>query len=229
MSGMGLEPTWCEPYEPESYASTNFATQTFRINILSQKNIDTRIKIYYYYIMIIDGTLISSFDFMTDFNGIDRHFPNPQYPAGVYEPDKPRYKHGPESSEYPNLLLPCELYDEYGDVVPQGYYMVVLSFDRKYLELYQSNTLKARVRVLKVVEQMYTREELNEEMEITGRLRKAQMKKNLKKIAEAEEELKAFKEKTAAGTYAEIEDSGNGYYILKYNCNGKKVTGIIQK
>ena len=178
--------------------------------------------------MIIDATLIS-YDFMTDFNGIDRHFPQPFYPTGIYDEDKMQYKFGPESTSYPNLTLPCSLHDEYGNSIPDGYYMVALSLDMKYLELYQSNRIRARVKVIKLIEQMYTKEELEEETEIIGKLRKAQMKKNLKKMRQAEEELVAFKERVAADTYAEIEDSGKGYYILKYKCNGKIAQGIIQK
>ncbi len=179
--------------------------------------------------MIIEGILIASFDFMTDCNGRDRQFPNPMYPAGVYDADKQVYKHGPDSTTYPNLTLPCSLSDEHGNSIPDGFYMVVLSTDMKYLELYQSNSLKARVKVVKRVEKMYTREELNEETEILGRLEKAKMNKKLKKQRQAEEDLQAYREKTAADTYAEIEDSGKGYYILKYKCNGKMATGIIQK
>ncbi len=180
--------------------------------------------------MIIDNSLIANdFDFMTDFNGIDRLFNNPFYPSGVYDKEKPQYKNGPESSQYPNLTLPCKLYDEWGNTIQDGYYMVVLSQDMKFLELYQSNKLKARVRVIKLVEKMYTQEELNEETEIIGRLRTAQAKQKLKKIREAEEDLIAFKERAAANSYAKIEDSGKGYYILKYNCNGKQATGLIQK
>lgn len=179
--------------------------------------------------MIIDNDLIANdFDFMTDFNGINRHFES-VYPSGMYEKEKPRYNFGPESSKYPTLTLPCTLYDEWGNTITNGYYMVVLSDDMKYLELYQSNSLKARVRVVKLVEQMFTQEELNEETEIIGRLRKAQEKKKLKKIREAEEDLIAFKERNAAKHYAKIEDSGKGYYTLKYNYNGKRATGIIQK
>lgn len=180
--------------------------------------------------MIFDSELIANdFDFMTDFNGIKRHFPEPQYPSGINEGQKPVYKWGPESSPYPTLTLPCNLYDEWGNIISHGYYMVVLSDDMKYIELYQSNSLKARVRVVKLVEQMFTQEELNEENEIIGRLRKAQAKKKLKKIKEAEEELVEFKQRNAAKHYAIIEDSGKGYYILKYNYNGKRATGIIQK
>ncbi|MBQ9246211.1 hypothetical protein IJ182_08095 [bacterium] len=178
--------------------------------------------------MTIDADLIS-YEFMTDFNGIERHFPNPFYPSGIYDEEKQQYKYGPESTTYPNLTLPCSLVDNEGNSIPDGFYMVALSYDKHYLELYQSNILKARVKVIKLIEQMYTKEELEEENEIIGRLRKAQMKKKLKKIREIEEELTEFKERTAADTYAEIEDSGKGYYILKYKCNGKKATGIIQK
>ena len=178
--------------------------------------------------MIVDFDLIA-YDFMTDFNGPERHYPNPFYPAGVYEEDKPKYKFGPDSTEYPNLTLPCKLYDEWGNAIDNGYYMVVLSNDMKYLELYQSNTLKARIKVIKLVEKMYTDEELSEEDAIIARMQEAKLKKKLKKYREAEEDLIAFKERSATNTYAEIEDSGKGYYILKYNCNGKKATGIIMK
>ncbi len=178
--------------------------------------------------MIIDSNLIA-YDFMSDFNGLSRHFPNPQYPAGIYDADKTEYKFGPDSNEYPNLTLPCNLYDEQGDVIPQGYYTVALSNDMKFLNLYQSNILKARVKVVKVVEQMFTQEELDEESDIIDKLQTAQQNKKLKKYREAQEELTAFKERVMANTYAEIRDSGKGYYILNYNCNGKKAKGIIQK
>ena len=178
--------------------------------------------------MIIDSDIIA-YDFMTDFNGLSRLYPNPQYPAGVYDLDNPIYKFGPESSAYPNLTLPCNLYDEWGNEIPQGFYMAVLSDDMKFIELYQSNKLKARVKVVKLVEKMYTNEELKEEDEIINRLQEAQRKQKLKKIREAEEELTAFKEKNAANSYARIYDSGQGYYILKYNRLGKRAEGIIQK
>lgn len=165
---------------------------------------------------------------MTDFNGIDRQFPNPQYPAGVYDGQKSENK-GPDSTTYPNLVLPCSLIGSDGSSIPQGYYMAVLSFDKQFIDLYQSNELKARVKVIKLVEKMYTQEELQEEDDILGRLEIAKQKQQLKKIREIEEELEAYRERTAAETYCEIEDSGKGYYILKYNCNGKTATGIIQK
>ncbi len=178
--------------------------------------------------MFIDTNLIA-YDFMTDFNGPSRLYPYPSYPAGVYDADDNRYKFGPESSKYPTLTLPCNLYDEYGNSILQGYYMAVLSDDMKFINLYQSNELKAKIKVIKLVEKMYTKEEADEEAHITAKLREAQKKQKLKKIKEAEEELTAFKEKVAANAYAKIYDSGKGYYIIKYNYFGKKATGIIQK
>ena len=88
--------------------------------------------------MFIDADLIA-FDFMTDFNGPDRHFPQPFYPSGIYDGESSIYKFGPESSEYPTLTLPCNLYDEWNNEIAQGYYMVVLSNDHKYLNLYIAN------------------------------------------------------------------------------------------
>ncbi len=178
--------------------------------------------------MIIDNNLIA-YDFMSDFNGPSRLYPNRSYETGVYDEDKMQYKFGPESTTYPNLTLPCNLYDEAGNVITQGFYMAVLSDNMKYIDLYQSNELKARVKVIKVVEKMYTNEELDEESKIIAKLQEAQRKQKLKKIKQAEEELIAFKEKCEANTYAEIYDSGKGYYILNYNRMGKKAKGIIQK
>lgn len=178
--------------------------------------------------MIIDSNIIA-YDFMTDFNGIDRHFPTPYYESGVYDEDKPQYKFGPESSEYPTLTLPCELYDTQGNKIPDGFYMVVLSLNKNYLNLYQSNVLKARIKVIKLVEIMYNQDEANEEREIKGRLKKAKEDKKLKKYHKAEEDLKAFQERKAAESKVEILDSGKGYYIIEYNHNGKQATGIIQK
>lgn len=178
--------------------------------------------------MIIDSNLIA-YDFVSDFNGISRQYPYKQSESGLSDAQKPVYKYGPESSEYPTLLLPINLYDEWGNVIPDGFYMVVLSDDFKYLDLYQSNRLKAKVKVIKYSDRMYTHEELDEEAAIIQRLEEAKAKRKLKKIKKAEEDLIAFKEKRAANSFAKIEDSGKGYYILRYNHNGKKATGIIQK
>lgn len=178
--------------------------------------------------MFIDTDLIA-FDFMTDFNGIDRHYPTPYYPAGVYDEDKPIYKDNVEGSKFPTLTLPCDLYDMDGNIIPNGFYMVALSLNRKYLNFYQSNDLKARVRILKLVEKMYDQSEINEEMEIKGRIQWAKEHKKLKKLRKAEEDLEAFNQRTAAESTVEILDSGKGYYILEYNHDGKKATGIIQK
>ncbi len=178
--------------------------------------------------MIQDLNTIS-YDFMTDFNGPKRHFPQPFYPSGLFENDKPQYNFGPESSKYPTLTLPCKLYDERGNTIPDGFYMVVLSDDMKNLLLYQSNILRARVKVVKLIEKMYTQEELNEESEIIGRMQTAKMNNKLRKYRKAEEDLVAFKQRAAAESYAEILDSGKGYYTLKYRHDGKTATGIIQK
>lgn len=178
--------------------------------------------------MIIDSNLIA-YDFMTDFNGPSRFYPTPQYASGVYNGENPIYKFGPESSEFPTLTLPCELYDSENNKIPDGYYMVVLSPNMNYLNLYQSNNLRARVKVIKVVEQMRTQDEINEELELKTRIETAKQNKKLKKLKKAEEDYEAYKERNAAESKAEILDSGKGYYILNYQHNGKKAKGIIQK
>ena len=179
--------------------------------------------------MFTDCDLIASFDFMTDFNGISRHYPKPFYPAGIYDEDKMQYKYGEKSTEYPNLTLPENLYDQFGDVIPAGYYMIAISDDRNYLNFYQSNELKAKVKIVKLVEEMRTQEELNEEADLINKIKTYELKQKLKKLRKAQEEYEAFLEREAAKNYAKIEDSGKGYYILTYNCYGKKAIGFIQK
>ena len=178
--------------------------------------------------MIIDCGLIAGFDFMTDFNGIKRHYPKAFYPAGIYDKDKTQYKYGEASSKYPDLTLPCSLYDEFGNSLPSGFYMTVLSKDGAYLNLYQSNELKARVKTVKYTADENYQKILEEEAEIIKRLEKAKEKKKLKKQRKIEEELEAFRQTEAAKNYAYIEDTGMGYYVLKYSFQGQKAEGIIQ-
>lgn len=179
--------------------------------------------------MIIDCDLIASYDFMTDFNGIDRQYPNGLYPAGIYDGEKAQNKYGPSSTEYPNITLAENIYDDKGDYIPAGYYMVVLSDNHDYLNLFQANELKARVKVVKLVEEMKTQEELNEELELIGTIKLYEEKKKLKKLRKAKEAYEAFIESEVAKNYARIEDTGKGYYSLEYLCNGKKALGIIEK
>jgi len=41
--------------------------------------------------MITDNNLIASYDFVTDFNGLNRHFANPPYTSGLNDYDKAIY------------------------------------------------------------------------------------------------------------------------------------------
>lgn len=178
--------------------------------------------------MFADTDFIS-YDFMTDFNGPLRHFPNEFYPSGVYDGEKREYKYGPESVKYPTLILPCELQDSHGNSIPDGYYTATVSPERKYIHLYQGIDLKARIKIIKLTEKMYTDEERFEEESIRTKMEDAKNRKKLKKYREAEEELIAFKQRVNANSYAEIKDSGNGYYIIIYNMQGIKAEGIVYK
>ena len=177
----------------------------------------------------VDIYIAAEYNFMTDFNGINRHFPNPVYPSGVYDSEKQQYKYGAESIEYPNLTLSEKLYDKYGNEIPAGFYTIVISPDKTALGFYQQGILKARAKVFKTEEDMNFIYEKDKEKEILDRLEKAREKKKLKKQREIEEELKAFKETHAAKTYAELEDSQNGYYLLKYSHAGIYAEAVMQK
>ena len=176
-----------------------------------------------------DCDLIADFDFMTDFNGIYRYKTGTEYPAGIEDKDKSIYKNGAPSSEYPNLTLAQDICSSSGNCLKTGFYTAVLSYGRGFIDLYQSGELKARVKVLKYTEKMLSQSDLNKEAEIKKKIEKFKSKNRYKKQQQAEEELAALKETEAADTYAVLEDSQEGYYILKYNCFGHKAEGIIQK
>ena len=178
---------------------------------------------------MIDCDLIASFDFMTDFNGINRHYPYPSYPSGVYDSDKNIYKYGPNSFDYPILALGENIYDNQGNYISAGFYSVVLSDDKKFLNLYQNNELKARVKVIKLVEEMRTQDELNQEAELIGKIKTYEFKKKLKKLKQAQEEYQAFLDTQSAKNFAKIEYSTDGYFVLSYSYWGKNATGIIKK
>ncbi len=165
----------------------------------------------------------------TKLNTPDKLFERPTYPSGIVEGKKTIYQYSYPSNQYPILLLPQPLFDEGGDSIKDGYYIVALSDDNKYLLLIQSNELKAKIPVLKYEELKPNQEEIEEEAAIKARLQKAQEKRKLKKYRAAEDDLKNFKTRLYSKMSVDIYDSGQGYYLVKYWRREKKALGVIAK
>lgn len=162
-------------------------------------------------------------------NSPELYFENKSCPSGVMVEQKTIYTFAYPSSEYPVAIFPQELFDDSGNSISDGYYSVMLSEDKKFLLLVQSNILKAKVPVVKYVESQLTPEEAAEEAAIKAKIDKATFKKKWKKLKEAEKELKDYNTRKKAKMSADIFDSGQGYYILKYWKQNQKAWGIISK
>lgn len=164
-----------------------------------------------------------------DMKDFELVFPNPSYPSGVYDYQDPVYDFPYAERDYPIALLADPIYDNDGDHLPVGYYLIALSKDQKFLLLIQSNAVKAKVPVATLTKIEPNKQELAERAAIQQDLEEARLKNKLKKFKQYNEELENFDKKILRRISATIEDTGQGYYIVKYNRFDYKATGYIKK
>lgn len=170
------------------------------------------------------------YDIYSDWNDVRRQYNNPQYPAGIYEWDKTTHIFALPSTKFPVLALPYDIWDNDGNVLPNGFYVVALSNSRTKLYFTQGNKIIAEIPVIKLVEKMQTREEMEKEAHLKAKIIEMREKKKRKdKIMEKEEELRALQEERLYRAKAEITDSGKGYYEVLYEEGIFKAYGIIKK
>ncbi len=149
--------------------------------------------------------------------------------SGIKPEDKPIYLYAYPSSSYPVLILPKSISDDQGNSLPNGYYTVALSDDKKFLLLVQSCQLKAKIPVGKLVETELPEEEKAQEDEYKAKIEEYKYKRKLKKQREYEKELKDLYTRRQAKMSAEILDSGEDYYIIKYSNQQINAWGYITK
>ena len=170
------------------------------------------------------------YDIYSDWNDVKRQYNRPQYPAGIYDWDKPENLFSPPASKFPTLILPYDIEDNDGNVLPNGFYMLALSNSRTKLYFVQSNKIIAEIPVVKLVEKMQTKEEVEKEEHLKAKIIKMQEKnKRKEKIMEVQEELEALRNSRLFSAKAEIKDSGKGYYDVKYEEGIFRAYGIIKK
>ncbi|MBR6163277.1 hypothetical protein IKQ26_05275 [bacterium] len=170
------------------------------------------------------------YDIYSDWNDVRRQYNLPQYPAGIYEWDKNSHLFALPSTKFPVLALPYDIEDGDGNVLPNGFYVVALSNSRTKLYFSQANRIIAEIPVIKLVEKMVTREEMEKEAHLKAKIIEMKEKKKRKdKIMEKEEELRALQEERLYRAKAEITDSGKGYYEVVYEEGIFKAYGIIKK
>lgn len=167
---------------------------------------------------------------MEKFKSIDKLLParGPKiYSSGLGDSEEAFAIYGPKASDQPTLIITEAIYDDDRNMIPSGYYELMLSFDKQTLLLTQSQKIIATIPVFKVEEDK-TQEELQPMDSISqwkfDRAQKKKEKKNKKLAAEG-------KMPTEPGVYneASIEyDVGGDYYLVKYERGRIRAWGALK-
>lgn len=156
---------------------------------------------------------------MEKFKTIDKLLPSRgafKYNAGIKDYDKGHIKYAHPSSTNPTLIIGSEIYDDDGNFIKPGYYELILSEDRQYLLLGQSEKIMAVVPVFKVEEDK-TQEPKPQPMDYWSQKKfDRQQKKEGKKKMKMMKEGKMLTEPEIY-TNASIEyEVAKDYYLIKY-------------
>lgn len=166
--------------------------------------------------MIIDCNFIAM-------NNADDLLPYGTYKSGIMDGDNPVYKYANPSTLFPVLNLAYILQDFEGNALTPGHYEVVLAPNRKMLYLVESNKIKASIPVAKLVEKMVSDEEEREKLEKRQKIEKKYRHNPKKRPPDnTEKERQADME-------AQIIDTHEDHYILKYRNGNIQATGYILK
>ena len=140
--------------------------------------------------------------------------PYPMYPSGILDEGKPIYRYAHESSEHPILTLAEPIYDSERNVIPTGYYELVLSDDRQFLILSQIGKIIAILPVFRLEEdkeevaKMYDKKYLKQQVKEQQTQAKIDAKSAKRGIPPKEKDIYM---------QASIEYKKDGqYYLIKY-------------
>lgn len=173
---------------------------------------------------MIDGV------FTQDIKPLDEYMPYapyPMYPSGLKDSDKAIFRYAHSSSNHPNLIIVDPIYDQLKNVIMPGYYELVLSDDRIFLLLLQSDKIIAIIPVFKYEEDKKAVEKLHDKkyLKEQAKEQKKQAKIDAKRAKQGippEEKLPYMK--------ASIEyDKDGGYYLVKYERDRIRAWGAIKK
>ena len=168
--------------------------------------------------------------FSQDIQPIDKimpYPPYPTYPSGLSDKDNSIYRYSHKSSDSPNLTIVDPIYDNDGNVILSGYYSLVLSDDRKFLLLLQSEKIIAVLPVFKIEEDKIQFEQLKDK----------KYQKKLAKKQKAQNKIDAKRAKSGLGPEvkevymkATIEyDKIGAYYLVKYERERIRAWGAIKE
>ena len=151
----------------------------------------------------------------------------PQETAGVTFDSKTYVRYSLKNSDYPTLIIVDPIYDNYGNVIPPGYYELALSDEQNFLLLIQSKEAIAVIPVFKV------EEDANEPARLNNKKYKKQLKKETKdrkEINEKRDKVGMPHDEEEVFMEADIEYNPEGdYYLLRYERGTIKAWGAIKK
>lgn len=153
--------------------------------------------------------------------------PYPTYPAGTADQDKSIYRYAHKSSDSPVLIIVDSILDRQGNSISPGYYSLILSEDRKFLLLAQSEKLVASFPVFKLEEDRVQIEQMKDK----------KLQKKLAKEKKAQEKIDIKRAKSGLGPEikevymkASIEYKTEGaYYLVKYERGKIRAWGAIKE
>lgn len=170
---------------------------------------------------MIDCNFLAFSDSPLDF------YKQPVYKSGLIDDEKSIYTHGYTGSKHPTLALPYNLTDNEGNSIPAGFYEIVLSENKKFLLFIESNKLKAKIPVFKLIENKTI-----EDKELEPENIKKVNKKDAKRKAKAKPVRKPsnyFELRERMLISAKIVDTKHPYYIVEYSDASNKAYAYIAK
>lgn len=163
---------------------------------------------------------------MESLDAIMPYGPYPTYPSGILDEGKSIYRYAHQTSRHPNLIIPSAIYDDQRNVIVPGYYELVLSDDRQFLILVQSDNIIAVIPVFKLEEDKQEVEKLRDKkyLKKQAKEQKKQDKIDAKraKVGMPPEEKDIYMRATIE--YVKKEQ----YYLIKYERDRIRAWGAIK-
>lgn len=153
--------------------------------------------------------------------------PYPTYPSGLKDSDNAIYRYAHETSKYPVLILVDALWDSEGNMIPPGYYTLVLSDDRDMFVIAQGEKVLATFPVFKYEEDKVKVEQLRDKK--YQKEQKKQAKQQAKIDAKrAKEGIPPEEKEIYMKAGIEYQKDGD-YYLIKYERDRIRAWGAIKR
>lgn len=153
--------------------------------------------------------------------------PYPLYPSGLTDDGKAIYRYAHPQSDSPILILTDPIYDDEGNHISPGHYSLLLSAEKTFLFIVQSDNILARLPVFRIEED---KEQIKKEKTKKYKKAKKKKEKQRKEINAKLAKQGMPQEVNEIYTNATIEFHPKGqYYLIKYERDKIRAWGAIKK